>query len=170
VRIATKETREGGSDYSEGYVDGFAAAYRLSEPLWGYECIRVSEGRSIFDGWQLVIFPATAEGEPVDDDSAPFVLISGRAGEKFNPKFFDSFIADYGYMVVEDEKRFTLAEIAAAFEAIKKDLDENFGEGTGATERYLIDDVAKDVRLFLEQDGVWAVGLKSLVDGLVTVA
>lgn len=170
VRITTKETREGASDFGEGYVNGFAAAYRLSESLWGYEFIRVSEEHSLFDGWRIVVSPATADGEPVNDDDAPFDLRRGRAGEKFNPRFFDGFIADYGYTVVETERQFTMSEIMAAFVAIQRDLDENFGEGTSAAERYLIEDVAKDVRTFLEQDGVWAVGLKSLVDGLAGIA
>lgn len=52
-----------------------------------------------------------------------------------------------GYM--EDavtDKTYTMNEIMAAFAAIQDDLEQNFGAGAGKTERYLIDDVANDVR------------------------
>lgn len=48
-----------------------------------------------------------------------------------------------------DKTTFTIDEIMAAFDALKADLDENFGKGTGENNRFLIDDVAIDIKNFL---------------------
>ena len=64
------------------------------------------------------------------------------------------------YEVVEEEKRYSMDEIMAAFEALRRDLDGNFGEGAADRERYLIGDVAHDVRAFLEGCAAWAFGLE----------
>lgn len=45
-----------------------------------------------------------------------------------------------------NDKTFSMKQIMAAFAAIQEDLEQNFGEGEGKTERYLIDDVANDLR------------------------
>lgn len=49
-------------------------------------------------------------------------------------------------------RKYTVEEIKAAVEALKAELDENFGPGTGEIERYLIDDVANDIIAFLAAD------------------
>ena len=55
-----------------------------------------------------------------------------------------------------DESKFTVAEIMAAFETLKRDIDSVGGPGAGATDRFLIDDVATDVRNFLTGKAPWA--------------
>ena len=163
VRIATKETREGCG--GGGYIDGYAATYRLSEPLWGHTLIQINEEKSISDGWQITVGPVAENGDFLLNE--PFVFQRGKAGKKFNAAFFDLFLAEYGYSVEAEERRYSMAEIMAAFEVLKRDLDENFGEGAGAAERFLIDDVAADVRTYLE---LWAAGLKPLVGELAGAA
>ncbi len=54
-----------------------------------------------------------------------------------------------------DERTFTIAEIMAAFEAVKCDIDSVGGPGAGATDRFLIDDVATDVKNFLTGEALW---------------
>ena len=109
----------------------------------------------------------TREGCGGGGYNEPLVCHSGKAGETFNAAFFNLFLAEYGYSVEAEVRRYSMPEIMAAFAALKKDLDENFGEGTGATERFLIDDVATDVRTFLE---LWTAGLKPLVGELAGAA
>lgn len=48
-----------------------------------------------------------------------------------------------------------------AFEALRRDLDGNFGEGTADRDRYLIGDVAHDVRALLEGKVSLAIGVDS---------
>ena len=54
------------------------------------------------------------------------------------------------------DKTYTMEQIMAAFAAIQEDLEQNFGAGAGKTERYLIDDVANDVRNVLLGQALWA--------------
>ena len=63
-----------------------------------------------------------------------------------------------------DESKFTVAEIMAAFEAVKCDIDSVGGPGAGATDRFLIDDVATDVVKFLTGEALWANGERELDD------
>lgn len=51
------------------------------------------------------------------------------------------------------DKTYTMDEIMRAFARIKESLDSDFGPGTGASERFLIDDVAADLRALLESGG-----------------
>lgn len=161
IRIATKETRE--VDFP--YVDGFAAVYRVSVPFWGCDYVRIYEEHSYFGflpwpKWQVIAVGASADGE-VDEESDYKILRECKLGEEFDPKQFDRFMAELWYEVVE-ERRYSMAEIMGAFEAIRRDLDGNFGEGTADRERYLIGDVAHDVRAFLEGSAAWAFGLEGV--------
>ena len=161
IRIATKETRE--VDFS--YVDGFAAVYRVSVPRWGCEYIKIYEEHSYFGFrqfpvWQVIAVGCSADGE-VDEESEFEILREGKLGAEFDPKRFDRFMAELWYEVVE-ERRYSMAEIMGAFEAIRRDLDGNFGEGTADRERYLIGDVEHDVRAFLEGSAAWAFGLEGV--------
>lgn len=160
IRIATKETRE----VDNSYVDGFAAVYRVSVPWWGCKYIKIYEEHSYFGFrpfpvWQAIAVGCSADGE-VDEESEFEILREGKLGAEFDPKRFDRFMAELGYEVVEEEKRYSMGEIMGAFEALRRDLDGNFGEGTADRERYLIGDVAHDVRAFLEGCAAWAFGLE----------
>lgn len=161
IRIATKETRE--VDFP--YVDGFAAVYRVSVPFWGCDYVRIYEEHSYFGflpwpKWQVIAVGCSADGE-VDEESDYKILRECKLGEEFDPKQFDRFMAELWYEVVE-ERRYSMAEIMGAFEAIRRDLDGNFGEGTADRERYLIGDVEHDVRAFLEGSAAWAFGLEGV--------
>lgn len=63
-----------------------------------------------------------------------------------------------------NEKKFTIAEIMAAFDAVKRDVDEMGGPGAGETERVLIDDVATDVKNFLIGEALWVQRQRELDD------
>lgn len=156
VLISTKETR----DVDCSYVDGFAAVYRVSVPWRGCDYIKIREEHSYFGFrpfpiWQIIAVGCSADGE-VDWESEFEILAECKLAAKFNPKRFDRFMAELGYEVVEEEKRYSMGEIMEAFEALRRDLDGNFGEGTADRERYLIGDVAHDVRALLEGSAAWA--------------
>lgn len=161
IRIATKETRE----VDNSYVDGFAAVYRVSMPCWGCDYVRIYEEHSYFGflpwpKWQVIAVGASADGE-VDEESDYKVLREGKLGAEFDPKRFDRFMAELGYEVVE-ERRYSMDEIMAAFEALRRDIDGISGEGAADRDRYLIGDVAHDVRAFLEGSAAWAFSLEGV--------
>ena len=58
-----------------------------------------------------------------------------------------------------NEKTYTMDEIMAAFEAVKRGVDAISGEGAAEEERFLIDDVATDVRNALAGGASWAADL-----------
>ena len=58
-----------------------------------------------------------------------------------------------------DEKTYTMDEIMAAFAAVEASVDEVSGDGASESERFLISDVATDVRNFLIGNAVWAADL-----------
>ncbi len=158
IRIATKETRE----VEESYVEGFAAVYRLSEPMWGCNYLKIYEEYGYFGfrplpGWKVIAVGVTADGEEEEDYE---ILRECKMGVEFDPKRFDRLVVELGYAV--EEKRYSMAEIMGAFEALRRDLDGNFGEGTADRDRYLIGDVAHDVRAFLEGSAAWAFGLEGV--------
>ena len=162
IRIATKETRE----VDNSYVEGFAAVYRVSVPWWGCDYVRIYEEYSFFGflpypKWQVIAVGASADGTP-SGDSDYEILREGKLGAEFDPKRFDRFMAELGYEVVE-EKRYSMGEIMGAFEALREDLDMLFGEGTADRDRYLVGDVAHDVRAILEGKVALTIGLDFLV-------
>lgn len=58
-----------------------------------------------------------------------------------------------------NEKTYTMDEIMAAFEAVKQGVDAVGGEGAAEEEKFLIDDVATDVRNALDGNARWVADL-----------